>query len=228
MLSRNEKAITKERRARARALLSQLKKMFPEKEHALTELVYWKTPWELLVAVILSAQCTDKRVNIVTEKLFKKYKKIADYVKVSQEEFEKDIHSTGFYRNKAKNIRGAAEKVVTNFKGKVPDTMEELITLPGVARKTANVVLGNAFGKIQGIAVDTHVQRFVIRYNLSDYRDPPRIEKDLMDLFPQKDWFLVSNLIIQYGRQIAPARKYDITMDPLIKIYPPAGKIFRV
>jgi len=228
MLSRQEKIIFQERRLRARGLLIQLKKLFPTKKHALTELSFWKNPWELLVAVMLSAQCTDKRVNIVTEKLFKKYKKIQDYVHVSQYEFEKDIHSTGFYRNKAKNIKGAAQKVITDFKGTVPDTMEELITLPGVARKTANVVLGNAFGKMQGIAVDTHVQRFVIRYNLSDYRDSPRIEKDLMKLFPKKDWFLVSNLVIQYGRQIAPARKYDISQDPLIKLYPPAGKIFRV
>ncbi|MCF7831810.1 MAG: endonuclease III [Candidatus Pacebacteria bacterium] len=216
------------RKKRARDLFRALKKLFPKQEHALTELTHWKNPWELLVAVILSAQCTDKRVNIVTEKLFKKYKKITDYAQVSQQDFEQDIASINFFRAKTKNIIAAANIVITEFNSVIPETMQELITLPGVARKTANVVLGNAFGKTEGIAVDTHVKRFAFRYNLTDEKTPEKIEKDLMQLFDKKDWFLVSNLMIQYGRQIAPARKYDTSKDPLIKIYPPAGEIFRV
>jgi endonuclease-3 len=218
----------KERRLRARALLRALKKLFPTQEHALTELTHWKNPWELLVAVILSAQCTDKRVNIVTEKLFKKYKKITDYAHARQQDFEQDIASINFFRAKTKNIIAAAQKIITEFNSVVPETMAELITLPGVARKTANVVLGNAFGKTEGIAVDTHVKRFAIRFNLTDEKTPEKIEQDFMKLFDKKDWFLVSNLMIQYGRQIAPARKYDTSKDPLIKIYPSAGEIFRV
>ena len=218
----------KERKLRASALLRELKKLFPKKEHAITELTHWKTPWELLVAVILSAQCTDKRVNMVIEDLFKKYTTIEDYAHAQQSEFEQDIFSTGFYKNKAKNIIAAAQKVIADFDGKVPDTLAELITIPGAARKTANVVLGNAFGKMEGIAVDTHVKRFAIRFNLTDNKTPEKIERDLMELFDQKDWFLVSNLMIQYGRQIAPARKYDITQDPLVTLYPPAGEVFRV
>jgi endonuclease-3 len=227
-MSQTDDKIFKERQLRAGALLRELKKLFPKKEHAITELTHWKTPWELLVAVILSAQCTDKRVNMVIKKLFKKYKTIEDYANAEQDEFEQDIYSTGFYKNKAKNIIAAARKISTDFNGKVPDTMDELVTIPGAARKTANVVLGNVFGKMEGIAVDTHVKRFAIRFNLTDNKTPEKIEQDLMKLFDQKDWFLVSNLMIQYGRQIAPARKYDTTVDPLIKIYPPAGEVFRV
>lgn len=227
-MSQTDDKIFKERQLRAGALLRELKKLFPKKEHAITELTHWKTPWELLVAVILSAQCTDKRVNMVIKKLFKKYKTIEDYANAEQVDFEQDIYSTGFYKNKAKNIIAAARKISTDFNGKVPDTMDELVTIPGAARKTANVVLGNVFGKMEGIAVDTHVKRFAIRFNLTDNKTPEKIEQDLMKLFDQKEWFLVSNLMIQYGRQIAPARKYDTTADPLIKIYPPAGEIFRV
>ena len=216
------------RKKRAGDLLRALKKLFPAREHALTELTHWKNPWELLVAVILSAQCTDKRVNIVTEKLFKKYTKITDYAQVRQQDFEHDIASINFFRMKAKNIIASANKIITEYHGVVPETMQELITLPGVARKTANVVLGNAFGKTEGIAVDTHVKRFAIRYNLTDEKTPEKIEQDFMKLFNKKDWFIVSNLMIQYGRQIAPARKYDTSKDPLIFIYPPAGEIFRV
>ena len=227
-MSHSGDKLVKERQLRAGALLSELKRLFPKKEHAVTELTHWKTPWELLVAVILSAQCTDKRVNIVIKDLFIKYKTIEDYANAKQEEFEQDIYSTGFYKNKAKNIIAAAQKIIADFDGAVPETLAELITVPGAARKTANVVLGNAFGKMEGIAVDTHVKRFAIRFNLTDNKTPEKIEQDLMQLFDQKDWFLVSNLMIQYGRQIAPARKYDVSIDPLIKLYPPAGEIFRV
>ncbi len=216
------------RKKRAQDLLRALKKLFPTQEHALTELTHWKNPWELLVAVILSAQCTDKRVNIVTKDLFKKYKKITDYAQAGQQDLEKDIASINFFRAKTKNIIASAQKIITEYNGVVPEMMQELITLPGVARKTANVVLGNAFGKTEGMAVDTHVKRFAIRYNLTDEKTPEKIEQDLMQLFNKKDWFIVSNLMIQYGRQIAPARKYDTSKDPLIHIYPPAGEVFRV
>ena len=226
-LSRECKKI-KERKLRADALLVELKKIIPQSEHTTSDLTYWKNPWELLVAVILSAQCTDKRVNIVIEKLFKKYKKIEDYANARQEDFEKDIFSTGFYKNKAKNIIAAANKVLADFGGVIPETLAELITIPGAARKTANVVLGNAFGKMEGIAVDTHVKRFAIRFNLTDNKTPEKIEQDLMKLFHKKDWFIVSNLMIQYGRRIAPAKRYDTSLDPLVKLYPPAGEVFRV
>jgi len=216
------------RKNRASALLRELKKIIPKKEHAISDLVHWKNPWELLVAVILSAQCTDKRVNIVTKDLFKKYKKLQDYAYAQQEDFEKDISSINFFRMKTKSIIASANKIQNDFDGKVPETLAKLITLSGVARKTANVVLGNAFGKTEGIAVDTHVKRFAIRFNLTDNITPEKIEQDLMQLFSKKEWFIVSNLMIQYGRRIAPARKYDISKDSLVKIYPPAGKIFGV
>jgi endonuclease-3 len=164
-------------------------------------------PFELLVATILSAQCTDRQVNEVTKKLFKKYRSIHDYIAASQEELEKDIYSTGFYRNKAKNIKKMCEMLVNNFNGEVPDTMEELVTLPGVARKTANIVLSGAFGKLEGIAVDTHVKRLSFRLGLTDKIDQDKIEKDLMDLVPRKDWDNFSLLLIHHGRNICNARK---------------------
>lgn len=164
-------------------------------------------PFELLVATILSAQCTDRQVNEVTEKLFKKYRSIHDYIAASQEELEKEIYSTGFYRNKAKNIKKMCEMLVNNFNGEVPDTMEELVTLPGVARKTANIVLSDAFGKLEGIAVDTHVKRLSFRLGLTDKIDQDKIEKDLMEIVPRKDWGNFSLLLIHHGRNICNARK---------------------
>lgn len=208
-----------ERKKRMAVIQRKLKKLFPKARIALN----YSTTWELLVAVILSAQCTDKRVNIVTADLFKKYTKLDDYVDADIKEFEKDIHSTGFYRNKTKNILAAAKKVKEDFGGEVPQTMKELLTLPGVARKTANVVLSNAFGKNVGIAVDTHVRRFVIRFDLSDYTDPVRIERDLMELVPEKDWNRVTYGFIEYGREVCPARKHECEGHPLTKIYPPAA-----
>ena len=208
------------RKARSKKLIAKLKKLFPDANMILR----YSNNWELLVAVVLSAQCTDKMVNKVTETLFKKYKTLADYQNVSQIEFEKDIHSTGFYRAKTKNILAAATVVATNFKGVIPNTLEELITIPGVGRKTANVVLGNAFGITEGIAVDTHVKRFAIRFDLTDQKTPEGIEKDLMEILPKNEWFRFTYLAIEYGRAIAPARKYDTTSDPLIKIYPPAAE----
>lgn len=155
---------------------------------------------QLLVAVVLSAQCTDKKVNEVTEKLFKKYKTVDDFASTDQKTFEKEIKSCGFYRMKSKNIIGAAQKIKSDFGGKLPRTMKEILTLPGVARKTANVVLGNAFGVVEGIAVDTHVKRFVEYCGLSKHKDPNKIEQDLMKLFKKKDWFLLTYMAIDHGR----------------------------
>lgn len=213
-----------ERKSRVKKLNALLKKQFPKANMALR----FGNNWELLVAVILSAQCTDKKVNEVTEVLFKKYTTLDDYVHANSKEFEQNIKSTGFYKNKAKNILRAAKIVKEKFNGKIPRTMEEILTVPGVARKTANVVLGNAYNIVEGIAVDTHVKRFCIRYNLTDFRDPVKIEQDLMKLLPKKEWFFFTYRVIEYGRIIAPARKYDTSIDPLVAIYPPAGTIFRV
>ncbi len=186
-----------------------------------------------MVAVQLSAQSTDKNVNKITERLFKKYKSLEDYVHAgksekSRREFERAIFASGFYRNKAKNILGLAKVLSEKFEGQIPKDIEVLIKLPGIGRKTANVVLAEAHGILAGVTVDTHVIRFVQRFDLSDFKDPIRIEKDLMLLLPQKEWRLFTHRVIHYGRYLAPARKYDTSKDPLVKIYPPASKIFRI
>jgi endonuclease-3 len=160
-----------------------------------------------LIATILSAQCTDERVNQVTKTLFQKYRRPEDYVRVKIEEFEKDIRSTGFYRNKAKSIKGACKAIIESFDGKVPDTMEELIILPGVARKTANVVLGNAFGIAEGVVVDTHVHRLSNRLGLSSQKQPEKIEVDLMGSVPREEWIHFSHLLILHGRTTCKAIK---------------------
>ncbi|MDO8548150.1 MAG: endonuclease III [bacterium] len=214
----------KERKERIKKLNKALKKLFP---HASIELKY-KTPWQLLVAVQLSAQCTDKMVNRIAALLFKKYKKLDDYVKAKPRDFEQDIKSSGFYKNKTKNILAAARMITKEFGGRVPKTMEEMLQLPGVARKTATVVLATAYGVVEGITVDTHVIRFVKRYDLSDRKNPIQIEKDLMQLLPKKEWVNFTHRVIHYGRYLAPARKYDTTKDPLVKIYPKAATMFRV
>jgi endonuclease-3 len=216
--------LLRSRRVRVRALDKELKRLFPKVSIAL----HFSTPWELLVAVILSAQCTDKKVNEVTEQLFKKYKTLQDYVRANPQTFERDIRQTGFFRNKTKNVLGAAKRIFEEFEGTVPCTMDELLSLPGVARKTANIVLGTVCGVVEGIAVDTHVKRFAIRFDLTDSKDPVRIEQDLMDIVPRKDWYTITYRIIEYGRTIAPARKYDTANDPLIPLYPKAGTVFRV
>lgn len=213
-----------ERTARIQKLNRALKKLYPE---AAIELNY-SNPWELLVAVQLSAQSTDKGVNKITEKLFKKYKTLDSYVKANPREFEQDIFASGFYRNKARNILAASKMIKQEFGGAVPATIEEMLRIPGVARKTATVVLKEAHGVVAGITVDTHVIRFVQRYDLSDYKDAVRIEKDLMQLLPKREWGSFTHRVIHYGRYLAPARRYDTTLDPLIKIYPPAAKKFRV
>ncbi len=213
-----------ERKGRIQKLDRALKKLFPRAEIELN----YKTPWQLMVAVQLSAQCTDKMVNKITEKLFKKYKTLNDYVHANPAEFAEDIKSSGFYQNKTKNILAAAKMVENEFGGKVPKTIEEMLKLPGVARKTATVVLKEAYGITAGITVDTHVIRFVQRYDLSDFKDPVRIEKDLMELLPEREWGTFTHRVIHYGRYLAPARIYDTTKDPLVKIYPKAAKKFRV
>ncbi|MBU6141700.1 endonuclease III [Patescibacteria group bacterium] len=210
----------KVRKARMAKMLRVLKKLYPHPKMAL----HYRNNWELLVAVILSAQCTDKKVNEVTKALFKKYRTLDDYVKAKQPAFERDIHSTGFYRNKAKNILAAAKIVKKRFGGKLPKTMEEMLTIPGVARKTANVVLGNAYGIVEGVAVDTHVRRFALKFDLSDSGDPIQIERDLMELLPKKEWFLITYRLIGYGRDICPARPHPCVSHPLTKVYPPAAR----
>jgi endonuclease-3 len=201
-----------------------LQKRFPRASIALS----YTTPWELLVAVILSAQCTDKKVNEVTATLFKKYPTFASYLRADPAEFEREIRQTGFFRSKTKHVLGAAKRIHEVFNDAVPNTMDDLLTLPGVARKTANIVLGTIYGVVEGIAVDTHVKRFAIRFGLTDSKNPEQIERDLMDIVPKKEWYEITYRIIEYGRQIAPARRYDTSSDPLVALYPPAGKIFRV
>ena len=195
-------------------IINKLKELFPNAKIALK----YSNNWELMVAVILSAQCTDKMVNKVTDKLFKKYKTLADYLKADSKEFENDIRSTGFFRNKTKNILASARIIVEKFQGKVPKTMKDLLTLPGVARKTANVILGNAFGVYEGIAVDTHVRRLSKLYGLTNHDDPDKIEQDLMKIVPKKDWFKFTYLMIDYGRKYCPARKHNHKYCPLLFI----------
>jgi endonuclease-3 len=187
----------------ANKTLSLLKKQYPD---AVTALSFGK-PIELLVATILSAQCTDARVNMVTKELFKKYKTVSDYAHADLKKFEQEIRSTGFFHNKAKNIINASKLLEEKFHGKVPKTMAELMTLPGVARKTANIVLSEAYGIIEGIAVDTHVRRLSQRIGLSKNKDPNKIEQDLMKLAPRSEWRNISNVLIFHGRRVCIARK---------------------
>jgi endonuclease-3 len=190
-------------KARAREILRILKEEYRDAKVALR----FSNPFELLIATILSAQCTDERVNVVTERLFQKYRKPEDYLHVSLEELEEDIKPTGFYKNKAQNIRKACKVLVEKFGSEVPKKMEELLTLPGVGRKTANIVLSNAYGIHEGIAVDTHVRRLASRLGLSKERSPDKIEKDLMELFPKEDWIKVTDTLIFHGRKVCSAKK---------------------
>ena len=201
-MTKKIKVDKKDAAARIKKILPILKKLYPDAQIALN----FKNPLELLIATILSAQCTDARVNIVTKDLFKKYKSAQDWVKTDISQIENDIRSTGFYRNKAKNIKNACITIEEDFGGKVPGTLEELITLPGVGRKTANCVLGDAFG-IPGITCDTHVIRLSRRLGLSDNSDPVKLEFDLAEIIPDKDWTLFSHLIITHGRNVCIARK---------------------
>lgn len=191
------------RRTRVEALLAQLRRDYPDARCSLN----FATPLQLLVATILSAQCTDERVNQVTVALFAKYRSAADFAQARPEELEQDIKQTGFYRNKAKHIREAAQLIVERYGGEVPRDMEELLTLPGVARKTANVVLGNAYGIVEGVVVDTHVGRLARRMGLTASEDPAKVEQDLMALFPQRDWLDLSHIFIYHGRAVCQARR---------------------
>jgi endonuclease-3 len=180
-----------------------LHKRYPK---ARTELTF-HNPLEILVATILSAQCTDKRVNMITPALFNKYRNAGDFSRANPSELEEEIRSTGFYKNKTKSIIGASKKIVEDFNGDVPDNMEDLLTLPGVARKTANIVLSSGFGKSEGIAVDTHVKRLSGRLGLSKEKDPDKIEKDLMAVIPKNEWIDFNYMLVLFGREICQARK---------------------
>ncbi len=218
---KEKKPSTKEvekRKIRVAKIIKALKPLFPRSKIALN----YSNNWELFVAVVLSAQCTDKKVNEVTEKLFKKYKKLEDYIKTSASrrtihKFEKDIRSTGFYRNKAKNIMAAAKELKKRFRGKVPKTMTEMLTLPGIGRKSANVILGNAYGVVEGIAVDTHVIRLSKKLGVTNHSDPVKIERDLMEIVPKKEWFEFTYLLIDYGRKYCMARPHAHEKCPLYK-----------
>ena len=185
------------------AIITELRHLYPDAKCTLD----FSNPLELLVATQLAAQCTDERVNIVTKELFRKYRSVEDYATVSQEELEQDIKSTGFYRNKAKNIRAACQRIITEFGGEVPHTMPELLSLPGVARKTANVVLSNAFGIVEGITIDTHNIRLARRFGWTTSTDAFKVEQELMQKVPRKDWFDLSHLLIFHGRAICLARR---------------------
>ncbi|HEY4757644.1 MAG TPA: endonuclease III [Chthoniobacterales bacterium] len=208
-------------RVRALALAKAFRKVYPDAHCELD----FRNPLQLLIATILSAQCTDKRVNMVTPFLFKKYRDAAAFAGAIPATFEKEIRSTGFFRSKTKSILGACHAIASKHAGKVPDTMEELCALPGVGRKTANVVLGNAFSKSQGIVVDTHVIRLSQRFRLTKHSDPEKIERDLMKIVPQGDWTLWSHWLIWHGRRRCFARKPDCLNCEVFTLCP-SGKIF--
>lgn len=200
-----------DRKARLQRILDELDTLFPHATCAL----HHRNAWELLVSTILSAQCTDERVNKVTPALFRKYPAIDDFAHASQAELANDIRSTGFFNNKARSLIGAAQRIAAQYKGEVPQSMTELLTVPGAARKTANVVLGTAFGIPSGVVVDTHVQRVSSRLDLSRQTDPVKIEQDLMRILPRERWILFSHQVIHFGRQICIARKPRCGVCPL-------------
>ncbi len=194
---------TSNKKTKALQIIDFLEQEFPDAKIALN----FTNPLELLVATMLSAQCTDARVNMVTKTLFRKYKKAQDYAKADLKELEQDIKSTGFYRNKAQNLKNAAKVLVEKFDSQVPKTMDEILELPGVARKTANIVLSKAYGVVEGIAVDTHVRRVSQRLGLTDKKDPNRIEEDLMRVVPEEKWMKITDLLISLGRIVCQAKK---------------------
>ena len=209
----------KEAHRRVEKILPILKKQFPNATVALR----FGNPLELLIATILSAQCTDKRVNMITPALFAKYKSVEDWAKAKLETIENDIRSAGFYHNKAISIKGASRAIIDKFNGRVPDTMDELVTLPGVGRKTANCVLANAFGK-PAIMCDTHVIRLSRRLQLSENSDPVKLEFDLAEIIPEKDWTVFSHVLILHGRNICIARKPNCPQCPIAAYCPSANK----
>jgi len=200
------------------AIIAELRRLYPDAKCSLD----FSTPLQLLIATQLAAQCTDERVNVVTKDLFRKYRSVEDFATVSQEELEQDIKSTGFYRNKAKDIRAACQRIITDFGGEVPHTMKDLLSLPGVARKTANVVLGNAFGIVEGYIVDTHNMRLSRRFGWTTSEDPVKIEQALMRIIPQKDWLDLSHFLIYHGRAVCAARKPLCEQCTLAKLCPSA------
>jgi len=208
-----------ERKIRAKKIVSYLKKTYPKPK---SELKY-KTPFQFVVAVMLSAQCTDKKVNGCTEKLFKKYKTALDFARAKPKDFEKEIFSITFFRNKAKNIIAAAKKIQARHDGVVPRSERELIELPGIGYKTAHVVLGELYDKWEGIATDTHVKRFAKKFDLTDQNDLTKISKDLEMLISKKDWKYVNNGLVLYGRYICKAHPHDCANHPLTKFWPKAA-----
>lgn len=203
-------------RARTSTVIRRLTKAYPDAQVAL----HHANPLQLLVATILSAQCTDERVNMVTPKLFKKYRTAKDYTAASPRELEQEIRSTGFYRAKARSIIGCCRTLVEKYGGKIPASMEDLLTLPGVGRKTANVVLGNVFGVAEGIVVDTHVRRLAQRLGFSRNSDPEKIERDLMKIVPKKNWIAFGNLMIWHGRKVCRARRPNCPECPVGDLCP--------
>jgi endonuclease III len=203
-------------RRRAPEVIRLLSEAYPDAKVAL----HFSNPLEMLVATILSAQCTDERVNQVTATLFRKYRRPEDYLSVPEEELAADIKPTGFFNQKARSIRAACARIVEAYGGRVPDTMEDLLTLTGVARKTANIVLGNAYGKVEGIAVDTHVRRVAQRLGFTTHDDPDRVEQDLMRLVPQDRWFDFTYVLIDHGRALCVARRPRCERCPVSHLCP--------
>ena len=220
--SRRKPAAARRQSAQRRIgpIVEKLKQRYPDAQCALNH----RSPLELLVATILSAQCTDVRVNIVTRELFSKYRSAEDYANANPEEFEEEIRSTGFYRNKTKSILGMAQALVDRHGGEVPPSMEELVALPGVGRKTANVVLGTAFGVDEGVVVDTHVKRIANRLKLTSKQDPEKIERDLMKLVPRSEWTLFGHLLIHHGREICGARTPKCEICPVSNLCPSSSR----
>jgi endonuclease III len=216
-----ETEIETEKKKRVLKIVELLEKEYPDAKTAL----HYTSPLELLIATMLSAQCTDKRVNMVTKTLFKKYKTVEDYANADLAKLEEEIRSTGFYRNKARNIKNAGKILVEKYNSQVPRTMEELTELPGVARKTANIVLSNAYGIIVGVAVDTHVRRLAQRLGLTENKDPNKIEADIMQIVPKAQWERITDLLIFHGRNVCMARKPKCSICVLNKICPSAFKV---
>jgi endonuclease-3 len=217
-MGRNNLNSSLDNKTRVLKIISLLEKELPDAKIALN----YTNPFELLVATILSAQCTDERVNLVTRTLFKKYKTAEDYANAETKELEQNVKSTGFYRNKAKNIKKTSQILVEKYHSQVPRTMDEILELPGVARKTANVVLQNAYGITEGIAVDTHVRRVSTRLGLTKNRDPNKIETDLTEIVPHDKWMRITDLLIILGRKICTAKKPKCEICTLNKICPSA------
>ncbi len=205
-------------------ILRILEKAYPRSRTSLQ----YKNPLQILIATILSAQCTDAKVNEITPSLFKKYPKVKDFAEAEREELEHEIHSTGFYRNKTKSILGAANKIVKDFNGYVPDSMKDLLTLPGVARKTANIVLSSGYGKSEGIAVDTHVKRISGRLGFSSEKDPDKIEQDLLTIIPKKDWLDFNYILVNHGRMICQARKPRCAECPVKHLCPSSNPLHQL